>query len=148
MQKTEDMQKKLSCVLLIDDDEPTNFLNKMILEEAGCAEVVQVVSSGKLALQYLSNSGEFKSGRQKFPNPDLIFLDINMPAMDGWEFLEHYKSLPEDQKGNIVMVMLTTSLNPEDESKAHIDNGIAGFKSKPLTRKMLDEILEKYFRET
>jgi CheY-like chemotaxis protein len=139
------MQKKLSCVLLIDDDEPTNFLNKMILEQSGRVEEVKVVNSGRHALEYLTNIKNAGPGQQKFPNPDLIFLDINMPAMDGWEFLEQYKTLPPDQKGNVVMVMLTTSLNPEDESKANVDGSIAGFRSKPLTRKMLDEILQEYF---
>lgn len=138
------MQKKLSCVLLIDDDSPTNFLNKMVIEEANCAEVVEVAQSGKDALEYLTKTMDIESG-SRYPNPDLIFLDINMPAMDGWEFLEQYESLAKDQKGKVIMVMLTTSLNPEDEMKAMIKPGIAGFRSKPLTHKMLEEILNEYF---
>src|SRR5258708_36657106 len=106
------MNKKLNCILLIDDDEPTNFLNKMTIDQSGCAEWVQVVQSGQEALDYLQGTGRFKNRKEDYPRPDLIFLDINMPAMDGWEFLDKYKELPKDQKAEIVLIMLTTSLNP------------------------------------
>ena len=139
------MKKKLTCVLFIDDDEPTNFLNKMITEEAMCAEHVQVVQSGQEALNYLSGSGHFKYGNGIYPKPELIFLDINMPAMDGWEFLDRYQELPEIQKENTVMVMLTTSLNPDDEKTAQKYPCIAGFEHKPFTMEILLKILKQNF---
>jgi len=92
------MKKKLSCVLLVDDDEPTNFLNRIILEEAGCAERIEVAQSGQAALSYLQKAGEHGPGGVVYPNPSLIFLDINMPAMDGWEFLSRYKTLTMPKK--------------------------------------------------
>jgi CheY-like chemotaxis protein len=139
------MKKKLACILFIDDDEPTNFLNKMIAEETGYAEHVQVAFSGQEALNYLTNSGPFENSGNIFPRPELIFLDINMPGMDGWEFLDEYKNLPAPQKGNIVMVMLTTSLNPEDERSAKIHSEIAGFEHKPLASETLDKIIKNSF---
>jgi CheY-like chemotaxis protein len=139
------MKKKLNCVLLIDDDEPTNFLSRLLLEEADCAHHIQVEHGGHSALQYLTRSENSNGADQRFPCPDLIFLDINMPAMNGWEFLEAYASLENHHKGNVVMVMLTTSLNPDDRSRANGIPDVAGFETKPLTQEKLNHILQKYF---
>lgn len=139
------MKKKLSCILFIDDDEPTNFLNKLVVEECACTHHVQVVQSGRDALDYLTQKGQFANTNQHFPKPDLIFLDINMPGMDGWEFLESYQNLPASQKANIVMVMLTTSLNPDDEKTASRLAAISGFEHKPLKPEMLERVLKENF---
>lgn len=139
------MNKKLACILLVDDDEPTNYLNRIILEQSHCVTNIQVVRSGQDALNYLTNKGSFARNGREYPRPDLIFLDINMPAMDGWEFLEKYRQLPEDQKGRIVMIMLTTSLDPDDEQKAKEMPEIAGFRHKPLTKEMFEQTMREYF---
>ncbi len=68
-----------------------------------------------------------------------------MPRMDGWDFLEAYRELSEEQKSDTIVIMLTTSLNPEDEKKAEQFAEVVGFKIKPLTVEMLTEILEQYF---
>lgn len=139
------MDNKLTCVLLVDDDEPTNYLNRIILEQSDCTTNIQVVHSGQDALNYLTNKGPFAKNGKDYPRPDLIFLDINMPAMDGWEFLDKYRQLPDEQKGRIIMVMLTTSLNPDDEQKAREIPEISGFKHKPLTKEVLEQTLREYF---
>ena len=144
------MNPQLNCILLIDDDEPTNFLNKMTLEQAGCTRHIRVAQSGQEALDYLRGCGPdngFPEGgsSERSPRPDLIFLDINMPAMDGWEFLEKYKTLPAEQKADIVLIMLTTSLNPDDEVKTRTIPEVAGFENKPLSQHRLRALLEKYF---
>ena len=138
------MKKKLNCILLIDDDEPTNFLNRMTLEQVGCARQIRIVQSGQDALDFLMHQGKYEQV-QDCPHPDLIFLDINMPAMDGWEFLEKYRQLSTTQKASIVMIMLTTSLNPDDEQRALSIPEINGFENKPLKADRLKEILENYF---
>jgi CheY-like chemotaxis protein len=138
------MKQKLNCVLFIDDDEPTNFLNRMIMENTGCAGHIEVANSGEQALRYLDNKGDTDKNN-RYPRPDLIFLDINMPAMNGWEFLKEYNDLEDEQKGNIVIIMLTTSLNPDDKSKATETPHIAGFETKPLTEDKLTGLLMKYF---
>jgi CheY-like chemotaxis protein len=130
------MKNKLNCILFIDDDEPTNFLNKMVVEQYDCVREVRVAHSGQEALDYLSGS---------FPRPDLIFLDINMPAMDGWEFLEKYRYLPMERKADIILIMLTTSLNPDDKARTNDIPEVAGFENKPLVQSGLDDLLKKYF---
>jgi len=137
------MNKKLNCILLIDDDEPTNFLNKMTVEQSGYAEHVQVVQSGQEALDYLTASGKHKDTGPL--RPDLIFLDINMPAMDGWEFLDQYRRLPRDNKAEVILIMLTTSLNPDDEVRTRDCPEIAGFENKPLLESRLKFLIRKFF---
>ena len=130
------MTQKLNTIMLIDDDEPTNFLSKMLIEEAHCAEHIQVADSGRMALELLSNCSN---------SPDLIFLDINMPAMNGWEFLEKYRQLDKGKQGKIVIIMLTTSLNPDDKVKAGKIPEISGFENKPLSSELIDRVIKKYF---
>jgi CheY-like chemotaxis protein len=131
--------KQLNCILLIDDDEPTNFLNKMTLEQSGCTRHIRIAQSGQAALDYLSGDAE------SCPRPDLIFLDINMPAMDGWEFLAQYRTLPKEKKADTVLIMLTTSLNPDDEKRTRAIPEVSGFENKPLNQTRLQGLLEKYF---
>jgi CheY-like chemotaxis protein len=131
--------KQLNCILLIDDDEPTNFLNQLTLEQAGCARHIRVAPGGQAALDYLRN------GAEDCPRPDLIFLDINMPAMDGWEFLVQYRSLSPEKKAHTVLIMLTTSLNPDDEQRTLAIPEVSGFEHKPLNQVRLELLLNKYF---
>jgi CheY-like chemotaxis protein len=128
--------------MVIDDDEPTNFFTQMILEETGCARHIKIMQSGREALDYLAKS-ENDCPDPDFPSPDLVFLDINMPAMDGWEFLKEYKKLRKSQR--VIMVMLTTSLFPEDKLKADESPEISGFEHKPLTAEKVHKVLNKYF---
>lgn len=136
----EEIVKKLNCILLIDDDEPTNFLNKLTLEQSGCARHIRVAPSGQAALDYLR--GEL----EEYLQPDLIFLDINMPAMDGWEFLEKYRELSQEKKAETVLIMLTTSLNPDDEKRTLSIPEVSGFEHKPLNQARLERLLNKYFK--
>ena len=136
------MKQKLRSILVIDDDEPTNYLNQAIIEDSACANFVKAVQSGQEALEYLQNAS---SEDEEHSVPDLIFLDVNMPAMNGWEFLEKYKLLNSEKKGKVMIVMLTTSLFPEDKQKALEIPEVSGFENKPLTAQKLNQILDKFF---
>ncbi|MEQ6118490.1 response regulator [Reichenbachiella sp. MALMAid0571] len=136
------MKKKLNSILLIDDDKATNFLHEMVLNDMDCTEEIVAMESAIDALEYLKSTVD-----GKHPQPDLIFLDINMPAMNGWEFLVEYEKLDELKKGRLVLMMLTTSLNPDDEEAANLLPLVAGFLSKPLTIEMVEEVLKENFAD-
>ena len=134
------MNRKLNCVLLVDDSEPTNYVNKKIVEKTGITERVVTVESGFEALEFLKQ----ESSQDGYP--ELIFLDINMPGMNGWEFLEAYDKLPKKEQALLVVVMLTTSLNPDDRTKAVRLGYVGDFINKPLTKDKVLEIHEAFFK--
>lgn len=123
--------------MLIDDDVDDNFFHEMALREADITENIKVAESGFEALDFLSKEPT---------TPDLIFLDINMPKMNGWEFLNEYSKLETEKKAKMVIIMLTTSLNPADEAKAKKMSDIITFKTKPLTTEMVEDVLKTYFK--
>ncbi len=141
------MKRKLNSILLIDDDEDSNYFNKRIIGSHNITEHIQIAETGKEAIDYLTNKGRFAINANGYPAPALIFLDINMPVMDGWEFLEHYFRLPDEQKGKIIVIMLTSSPNPEDVKKSEEIDEVSDFLKKPLTKDLLNEILQKHFPE-
>lgn len=134
------MKKKLSCILLIDDDNGINFIHQRIIKNADCAEKIVVAKDGTEALAFLKSRVN-----GLFPQPELIFLDINMPKMDGWDFLKEYHKLSRLEKGNIVLLMLTTSLNPDDVEKAKDNEEVDDYINKPLTPARLQKVLKTYF---
>ena len=126
--------------MLVDDNPDDNFFHERVIKNNHFTDCVIVKESAPEALAYL------ESKKQDDPDQiDIIFLDINMPGMNGWEFLEEYNKLDKTLQGGIVIVMLTTSENPDDKLKAKKWGFISDFKTKPLTKKMMDDIIEKYF---
>jgi len=143
--------KKINCVLLVDDSEPTNVFNKYVISKVNFCNYVKIAKDGEEALSYIKKAGsndlsEFPVDREvNFPNPDLIFLDINMPRMNGFEFLDEYKKFDANLKSAVQIIVLTTSLNPDDQKRALGYKEVAGFQRKPLTTKMIIETMENYF---
>ncbi|MBX0291399.1 response regulator [Hymenobacter sp. HSC-4F20] len=131
---------KLSSILLVDDDKTTNFLNELMLRKLDVAEKLLVAMNGKEALDVLQEHCE-----NTVPTcPVLIFLDINMPVMNGFEFLDAYSHLPWMKQQATVIVMLTTSLHSRDVSRAE-QLPVSGFVSKPLTAEKVNSILAQHF---
>ena len=128
--------QRVPCIMLIDDDEGTNFLHKLIIEEANCCDELLIFDDALEALNSL------KAPTPRVPN--LIFLDINMPRMNGWQFLEEYKLLPPYQHTKPQVVMLTTSINPIDKQNSANYEEIIDFLNKPLSIKTLRGILQAY----
>lgn len=131
--------QKLRCILLVDDDDITNFVHESLIEEAAVAEKVLIAKNGQEALDIIIHEAE-----ESTDYPDLIFLDINMPVMNGFEFLDAYQRLDEKVKRSVVIVMLTTSLNERDIERTQ-DTGVADFLNKPLTNDKLEAIIDKHF---
>ena len=129
---------KLASVLLVDDDSTTNYLNKLLLNRLGVTEQLLVAENGREALATLA---------QAFPGPGgptLLLLDINMPVMNGIEFLEAYQQLPPAQRHATVIVLLTTSVHPRD--LAHVQTmPIVGALDKPLTETKVRSLLAQHF---
>lgn len=134
------MKKSLSCVLLVDDDENDNFFHKRTLEKIQITEQIEVANTGVEALRYLEESVD----NQDKQLPNIIFLDINMPIMNGWEFLKEYQRLPETARANTLVIMLTTSLNPSDRIRAEKNPLINGFVNKPLEERDIMKIVAEH----
>ncbi len=138
------MKNKLRCILLIDDDEPTNYINEMILNSTGRVEYIYTSQTAMEALDYLTSTGKFSNSGYINPRPNIIFLDINMPGIDGWDFLEEYRNLEIEGKEEIAIIMLTNSFNPDDEKRADETAEIAEYRNKPLSISLVGELLDKY----
>ncbi len=138
------MRTLLNCILLIDDDAVTNLIHKKAIEKSECTKIIQIVESGEEALEYLTNQGKY-ANIEAFPTPDLIFLDINMPGMSGWDFLEEFQKLPERTVKSLIIMMLSASINPDDAERAKSISEVSGFKNKPLTKELLYSIIDEFF---
>ena len=126
--------------MLVDDDIAANFFHQIIIEDSEICKSIKVTQSATEALDYLAALGNTHHAW-----PDLILLDINMPRIDGWEFMEQYKTMDINCRDATRVVMLTTSSNPRDREKAAHIPEITDFINKPLTVEKLFDICHKYF---
>jgi CheY-like chemotaxis protein len=122
---------RYSVVMLVDDNELDNFINKKLLENEKFAETVLVHQSAQSALEELKKS-EIQ--------PDIIFLDIMMPHMDGFGFLDEFGKLSDSLKNKTKIVMLSTSESFKDLNRANQSKYVYKFLNKPLNKPVLDAI--------
>ncbi|MBV9987064.1 MAG: response regulator [Chitinophagaceae bacterium] len=132
------MNRRLNCIMLVDDNPDDNFFHERVILKNQFAGKVIALTSGYQALEYLKT--QYAGG---MTGPELIFLDINMPGMNGWEFLNELRNLQLPRPA--VIIMLTTSENPLDKERAAGENIITDFRTKPLSEAMLAEIIETHF---
>lgn len=125
---------KLNILVFIDDDYATNFYHKIIVEESGVVDRFEFFQSPVKALDFFQELNKSNSKSK----PDYIFLDINMPVMDGWQFLEKYTEITDNPSSTIIM--LSTSMNPKDTEKAEDIDIIHSFINKPLTVDLLQKL--------
>ena len=131
---------KYHHVLLVDDDDSSNFLNSRIINKLNLADETHVCGNGRAALEYMINNCKLGTV-PPCPCPDLMLLDINMPVMDGFEFLSKYTEMDGLEKGKCKIYILTSSSDPNDLRRAK-DFHIAGYLNKPLTREKLLSIFQ------
>lgn len=134
--------KMLDSVLLVEDDDMVNFYNEFLLKDLQIARNISICKNGKEALDFLNKCD---AGEENHTFPDLIFLDINMPVMDGFEFIEEYEKRKTDRRATALVVMLTTSMHPRDVERADQFESIYEYIYKPLMKEKLKEVVEKYF---
>ena len=124
----------ISAALLIDDEQVDQILYKMVIDESGLVQSLMSFRYAQEALDYLQKPDR--------PEIDVIFLDINMPRMTGFEFLEAATVALGDSFAKIVVVMLTTSMNPDDEERARKFPVVKEYIHKPLQKEHLDRVVQ------
>ena len=127
---------------MIDDNADDNFFHERVINKCHAADAVVSKQTSRDALKFLRSLDQ---SNHKM-HPDLIFLDINMPGMNGWEFLDEYNALDADIVNRAIIVILTTSENPDDKLKVEEMNIACDFRTKPLTQRMLNDVIDKYFK--
>ena len=135
------MSKRPLCIMLVDDNPDDNFFHAREIKKHNPENTVVTKTAAPEALEYL------RSQETKVCHPDLIFLDINMPGMNGWEFLEEYNRLDKEAQGRAIIIMLTTSENPDDVAKAKGWSFVSEYRSKPLTNTIMQDVMRKYFAD-
>lgn len=132
------MNQQDGLVLLIDDEEVINFLHLRLLKKLGLEQQTQVCENGAQAIELLK-----KVSNQ--PSISIfILLDVNMPVLDGWEFLLAFQELPERLISNTAIVMLSSSVSPEDKLKADQNPLVREYCHKPMTLGKLESLIEQY----
>lgn len=131
---------KYNRVLIIDDNDLDNFINQKILESSLFAKNIYINTSGTSALEFLRNMNTVGNELPDKVFPEVIFVDINMPLMDGFQFINNLLRMDIEALKHSKIVILTTSLNPSDRIKAQEISDEILFMNKPLTENVLDQI--------
>ena len=134
----------IDTVLLIDDDEINNMICTKIISKNDFATNVVACSSARQGLKYLQDA--LTDGAK--PLPTVIFLDINMPVMNGWDFLDQYKQMPGLADKGIVLIMLSSSSSANDLSRAQSYPQVSDYITKPLTAAHLQHVRNRFFKDT
>ena len=134
------MSANLNHIVLVDDNETTSFLNNRLLGRLAVADHVSTFSRADEAFEQLW--GDSTGGAAA---PDLVFVDLKMPGVSGFEFLELYNALPQPVQDKTVMAVLTTSMHGADTARvAQYPN--VEYLTKPLTEEKMRKLLEKRFQ--
>lgn len=138
--------KPLNLIFLIDDDDTTNFINHRTLVKANIAREIKIYPDAEEALDYLKKAGTTPLP-ENYQVPDLIFLDIKMPKMDGFEFLEKYQQLNLKSLISTKIMMLTSSASFYDLKRIEQFEEVEKHLSKPLSVADVRELMIEYFPE-
>jgi CheY-like chemotaxis protein len=129
---------RLRHILLVDDDEISNFVTEDLLRDMSLAGEITTSSNGEVAISFLQRL--FYSPEMAATLPDLILLDINMPVMDGLTFVEKLSSIAPEGYRPIILFMLTTPLRGNEMNRLKaINDWVAGFIDKPLDKEELEQ---------
>jgi CheY-like chemotaxis protein len=132
--------KKYYAVMLVDDNEIDNLINQKMIEASNICEHIFIHSGAKSAIEFLKNIEKLAKGPVDLYLPEIIFLDIDMPLMDGFQFLDEFERLSESIKKQCKVVMLTSSLNPQDMNRAKKNQFVLKYINKPLTQENLKKL--------
>ena len=130
--------KKYKAVMLVDDNEIDNLINQKMIEASNIAEHIFTHTGAKGALEFLKNIEKLSLNGVGIP--EVIFLDIDMPLMDGFQFLDEFDKMSDRIKDQCKIVMLTSSINPQDLSMAKKNAYVKKYINKPLTQEALEKL--------
>ncbi|MFN6944682.1 MAG: response regulator [Cytophagaceae bacterium] len=127
--------KLVESVMLVDDNDTDNFIHKRVIELTGFSKNIIVKNSGKSALEFID---QHKNDLKNIP--EIIFLDINMPIVDGFVFLFEFENFPEALKEKCKIVILSSSDSKRDIDRIVDNEHVINFITKPLSEEALDEL--------
>ncbi len=126
-------------VMLIDDNEIDNLINQKMIEAASITQHIYTHTGARSAIEFLKNIEKLEDISAKIL-PDVIFLDIDMPLMDGFQFLDEFEKLLDSTKNKCKIVMLTSSINPQDVNKSKEYTYVKKYINKPLSQDNLEKL--------
>jgi CheY-like chemotaxis protein len=130
------MTKKINTILLIDDDLTINYLHNRLIKKLAIAEHIILAKNGIEGITAFLELNE----RLHASETAVIFLDLNMPIMNGWEFLEKLSKAKNEITLQYKIYILSSTINPDDKKKAKSHALVSGFLSKPLTKEHLEHL--------
>lgn len=128
--------RKIELLALVDDDDTFVFITKKIIEKTNHVKEIKVFGNGLDALDYLK-----ENLNSEYKLPDIIFLDLSMPIMDGWQFLDEFTTLETQKTSKIIIYICSSSISPHDIMKAKKMSAVSDFIIKPVTKDKFSEII-------
>lgn len=128
--------KQIEILALVDDDDTFVFITQRIIEQTNHVKEIKVFNNGLDALNYLKDNLN-----NNYQLPEVIFLDLSMPIMDGWQFLDEFTSLKTEKTEKILIYICSSSISPHDITKAKEISSVTDFIIKPVTKDKLAEIV-------
>lgn len=129
--------KEVNKLYLIDDDEIFQFITKKVIEHTNLVQKIEVFNNGQETIDYIKS---YQQNPEKLP--DVILLDLTMPILDGWGFLEEYHKLNIQTNKQIHIYIVTSSIDPADYEKANSVSEVTDFVIKPVTKDKFQELIE------
>jgi len=130
----------LRKVICIDDDPITLMLCKKVMERVEFALEINTLQNGEEAIKLFEDNEKIDTKNA----PDIVFIDLNMPVMNGWEFLDEYLNREYQKKFKTHFIVLSSTIDPKDVEKSKSYPMVVNFLSKPITKTMLEELKSKY----
>jgi CheY-like chemotaxis protein len=128
--------KPIEILALVDDDDTFVFITKKIIEKNSDVKEIKTFSNGLDALNYLK-----ENINDSYQLPEVIFLDLSMPIMDGWQFLDGFVNIESPNAKKIIIYICSSSISPYDVDRAKSISAVTDYIIKPITKDKLIEIM-------